>query len=100
MSKLDGKVALISGSGRGIGRAVALKLAQEGARVVINDLDDEPAAEALAAVEAAAAAGKAVLCTKPLGRTAAEAKQMLAAVQEAGVFRRATWRIWSIPPRR
>ncbi|MAG97980.1 MAG: SDR family oxidoreductase [Alphaproteobacteria bacterium] len=60
MGKLDGKVALISGSGRGIGRAVALKLAQEGARVVINDLDQEPAAEALAAVEAAG--GEAVAC--------------------------------------
>ncbi len=38
------------------------------------------------AVLLAAQAGKAVLCTKPLGRTAAEAKRMLAAVEEAGVF--------------
>ena len=38
-----------------------------------------------AAVVAAAAAGKAVLCTKPLGRNAAEAKRMLAAVEQAGV---------------
>ena len=45
MSKLKGKVALISGSGRGIGRALALKLAGEGARVVVNDLDEGPAAE-------------------------------------------------------
>ena len=38
------------------------------------------------AAELAAAAGKAVLSTKPLGRTAAEAKAMLNAVEEAGVF--------------
>lgn len=38
------------------------------------------------AVTAVAKAGKAVLCTKPLGRTAAEAQRMLAAVEKAGVF--------------
>jgi predicted dehydrogenase len=38
------------------------------------------------AVAAAARAGKAVLCTKPLGRTAAEAKRMLDEVERAGVF--------------
>ena len=38
------------------------------------------------AVKAVAAAGKAVLCTKPLGRTADEARRMLEAVERAGVF--------------
>ncbi len=53
MGTLEGKVALVSGSGRGIGREIALKLASEGARVVINDLDAEPANETLNAISAA-----------------------------------------------
>jgi 3-oxoacyl-[acyl-carrier protein] reductase len=59
-NKLDGKVTLITGSGRGIGRAIALKLASEGARIVINDLDDAPAQETLAEIRASG--GQAVAC--------------------------------------
>ncbi len=51
--KLEGKVALVSGSGRGIGREIALKLASEGARVVVNDLDAEPAQQTVADIVAA-----------------------------------------------
>lgn len=47
MRKLAGKVAIISGSGRGIGRALALKLASEGASIVVNDMDDLPALEVI-----------------------------------------------------
>jgi 3-oxoacyl-[acyl-carrier protein] reductase len=51
MATLDGKIAPVSGSGRGIGRAVAEKLASEGARIVVNDLDREPAMETLEAIK-------------------------------------------------
>ena len=59
--KLQGKVALVSGSGRGIGREIALKLASEGASVVINDLDAAPAEQTVKDI--VAAGGKAVACT-------------------------------------
>nr|WP_206675504.1 SDR family NAD(P)-dependent oxidoreductase [Solimonas terrae] len=50
--KLDGKVALITGSGYGIGRATALELAAEGARVVVNDLDSGPTDDVVSTIKA------------------------------------------------
>ena len=48
MGKLDGKVALVTGSGRNIGRATVLKLAAEGANVVVNSRSNRGEAEAVA----------------------------------------------------
>ncbi|MEV5412260.1 SDR family NAD(P)-dependent oxidoreductase [Thermopolyspora sp. NPDC052614] len=53
MGRLDGKAALVTGAGRGIGREIALKLAAEGASVVVNDLDADPAAEVTEKIKAA-----------------------------------------------
>jgi 3-oxoacyl-[acyl-carrier protein] reductase len=54
-SRLDGRVALVTGGARGIGRAIALRLTSEGAAVVINDLDADACGEAVAAIAATGA---------------------------------------------
>lgn len=58
---LEGKVALITGAGRGVGLGIALELAARGAAVAINDIDEERAAEAVSAVTEAG--GRAVAAT-------------------------------------
>lgn len=57
---LDGKVAVVTGGASGIGRAVALEYAKEGAAVIVADIDDVKAAEVADAVNAMGVKGQAV----------------------------------------
>lgn len=52
---LEGKVGLVTGAGSGIGRATALAMAREGAKVVVSDIVDDHGAETVAMIQAAGA---------------------------------------------
>ena len=73
---LAGKVAIVTGSGRGLGLAYAQELAKQGAAVVVNDVDETAVAEAVASIEAIG--GKATAVVAPVGPTET-AKQLVAA---------------------
>lgn len=64
---LTGKVAIVTGSGRGLGLAYAQELARHGASVVVNDVDQATAEEAVASIEAAG--GRATAVVAPVGPT-------------------------------
>lgn len=79
---LEGKVAIVTGSGRGLGFAYAQELARHGASVVVNDVDEQTAAEAVAAIEAAG--GKAVSVVAPVGPTETAQRLVQTAVDTFG----------------
>lgn len=82
MGLVEGKAAIITGSGRGIGAATAKLLARHGARVIISDLDEEPATETAAAIQSAG--GQALVFCGNVTDPAFPAAIMQQAVQHFG----------------
>jgi 3-oxoacyl-[acyl-carrier protein] reductase len=79
---LDGKVAIVTGAGRSLGRAYALALADAGAAVVVNDVDAETAEQTVADIRSAG--GRAVASVGPVGPTETADALVAAAVAEFG----------------
>ncbi|GAA1883770.1 SDR family oxidoreductase [Paeniglutamicibacter psychrophenolicus] len=79
---LAGKVAIVTGSGRGLGLSYAQELARQGAAVVVNDVDADVAAEAVASITASG--GKAVAVVAPVGSTETAKTLVAAAVENFG----------------
>ena len=51
-SSLDGKVVLVTGAGKGIGRAIAKRFAEQGCKLIINDIDEASVTEVVADITA------------------------------------------------
>jgi 3-oxoacyl-[acyl-carrier protein] reductase len=81
---LSGRTALVTGAATGIGRATALRLAQAGARVVVNHLDDADAARAVVD-EIAAPGGQALAVQADVGR-ADEVQRLVAQASALGAI--------------
>jgi 3-oxoacyl-[acyl-carrier protein] reductase len=82
VGRLQDRVAIITGAGRGIGRATALKLAEEGAKIAVVDLDAEVAAES--AEEVIKNGGQAISFSADLMDFDAAKKAVDATVEEYG----------------
>ncbi len=91
MGRLDGRVAIVTGAGRGIGRSVALMLARQGASVVVNDLgsaldgsgaDASPAGQVVAEIEATG--GKAIASAADISDHGAAHALVRTAAEEFG----------------
>ncbi len=80
VGRLEGKVAVITGAGRGIGRATAVRFASEGAAVVVNDVDPDPAEETAAEIKEA---GGEVLVSIDNTVELDQARQMMSKASEA-----------------
>jgi NAD(P)-dependent dehydrogenase (short-subunit alcohol dehydrogenase family) len=80
--RLDGKVAVVTGSGRGLGRAYAEALARAGAAVVVNDVDGDAAQASVEAVSAAGGRAVAEVCA--IGDTSSADALVERAVGEFG----------------
>ena len=76
VGKLDGRVAVVTGAGRGIGAAEAIKMAQEGASVAVLDLSAEAGQDTVAAIKKAGGEAVAIACD------VSSAKQVGAAFEE------------------
>ena len=62
MGRLDGRIAVVTGAGRGIGAAEAIKMAQEGARIAVLDLSAEAGQDTVHAVNDVGSEAIAVAC--------------------------------------
>jgi 3-oxoacyl-[acyl-carrier protein] reductase len=79
MGVLDGKAAIVTGSARGIGRATAELLASQGAKVLINDLDDDVARQTAAEID-----GETTVFSGDLTKSAAPDELVQAAMDAFG----------------
>ena len=114
---VDGKVAIVTGAGRGIGRAIAILMAEEGAKVLVNDVgaaldgsggDAGPAQQVVDEIKKAG--GQAIASTLSIGEPANADKIVAAAIEAFGrvdilvnnagilrdkIFHRMSWSDWS-----